>query len=82
MSNDQATPTGTPPGGTGRLAQVIAPRGGLAVPEAPFVIEGIRGYLASFREARTAAGELHRRFGFAGEAGVWRLLTGAVRNLG
>ncbi|HYB49445.1 MAG TPA: ferritin-like protein, partial [Streptosporangiaceae bacterium] len=34
MSESQATP-----GGRGRLAQVIATRGGLAAPEAPFVIE-------------------------------------------
>jgi CDGSH-type Zn-finger protein/truncated hemoglobin YjbI len=38
MSNDQGT-TDVPAGGRGRLAQVIATRGGLAPPEAPFVIE-------------------------------------------
>ena len=31
--------TPSPPGGKGRLAQVIATRGGEAPPEAPFVIE-------------------------------------------
>ena len=30
---------GLPAGGQGRLAQVIATRGGMAAPEAPFVIE-------------------------------------------
>ncbi len=38
MSNDQNA-AGLPAGGAGRLAQVIATRGGLAAPEAPFVIE-------------------------------------------
>jgi CDGSH-type Zn-finger protein/truncated hemoglobin YjbI len=40
MGNDQdAAATGLPAGGRGRLARVIATRGGLAAPEAPFVIE-------------------------------------------
>ena len=40
MGNDQdAAAPGLPAGGRGRLAQVIATRGGLAAPEAPFVIE-------------------------------------------
>src|SRR6266550_1871711 len=40
MANDQdAAAAGLPAGGRGRLAQVIATRGGLAAPEAPFVIE-------------------------------------------
>ena len=40
MGNDQdAAAAGLPAGGQGRLAQVIATRGGLAAPEAPFVIE-------------------------------------------
>jgi Ferritin-like len=39
MSNDQRAPAGVPVGGQGRLAAVIATRGGLAAPEAPFVIE-------------------------------------------
>src|SRR5260370_1485411 len=39
MSNDQSAAVGTPVGGQGRLAQVIATRGGTAAPEAPFVIE-------------------------------------------
>ena len=40
MGNDQDAATAGPPaGGGGRLAQVIATRGGLAAPEAPFVIE-------------------------------------------
>src|SRR5690348_13262654 len=40
MGNDQdAAAAGLPAGGRGRLAQVIATRGGLAAPEAPFVIE-------------------------------------------
>ncbi len=37
--NDQNAAVGVSPGGRGRLAQVIATRGGLAAPEAPFVIE-------------------------------------------
>ena len=40
----------------------------------------IRGYLASFPDARAAAGDLHRRFRFLGDAGVWRLLTSAARD--
>ncbi|HEY1320342.1 MAG TPA: ferritin-like domain-containing protein [Streptosporangiaceae bacterium] len=40
MGNDHdAATAGLPAGGRGRLAQVIATRGGLAAPEAPFVIE-------------------------------------------
>ena len=40
MGNDQdAATAGLPAGGGGRLAQVIATRGGLAAPESPFVIE-------------------------------------------
>jgi CDGSH-type Zn-finger protein/truncated hemoglobin YjbI/ferredoxin len=40
MGNDQdAAAAGLPAGGRGRLAEVIATRGGLAAPEAPFVIE-------------------------------------------
>jgi CDGSH-type Zn-finger protein/truncated hemoglobin YjbI len=39
VSNDRTPVPGTPAGGGGRLAQVIATRGGLASPEAPFVIE-------------------------------------------
>jgi 8-hydroxy-5-deazaflavin:NADPH oxidoreductase len=42
----------------------------------------IRGYLASFPGARSAASDLHRRFRFLGDTGVWRLLTGAARDLG
>ncbi len=38
----------------------------------------IRGYLASFPDARSAAGDLHRRFRFLGDTGVWRLLTSAA----
>jgi hypothetical protein len=39
MNTDQNAATGTTAGGAGRLAAVIATRGGLAPPEAPFVIE-------------------------------------------
>jgi hypothetical protein len=39
MSNDQNAAASAMAGGRGRLAQVIATRGGLAAPEAPFVIE-------------------------------------------
>src|SRR6201982_4285836 len=38
-SAGQPAPPPPPPAGQGRLAQVIAPRGGRAAPEAPFVIE-------------------------------------------
>jgi 3-methyladenine DNA glycosylase Tag len=41
----------------------------------------IRGYLASFPDARSAAGDLHRRFRFLGDAGVW-LLTSAAQDTG
>jgi 3-methyladenine DNA glycosylase Tag len=40
----------------------------------------VRGYLASFPDARSAAGDLHRRFRFLGDASVWRLLTSAARD--
>jgi CDGSH-type Zn-finger protein/truncated hemoglobin YjbI len=39
MSNADSTAAGRPAAGRGRLAQVIATRGGKAAPEAPFVIE-------------------------------------------
>jgi CDGSH-type Zn-finger protein/truncated hemoglobin YjbI len=39
MSSSEGTSTGVAGTGQGRLAQVIATRGGLAAPEAPFVIE-------------------------------------------
>ena len=39
MSTEQNAAAGTTAGGAGRLAAVIATRGGLAAPEAPFVIE-------------------------------------------
>jgi CDGSH-type Zn-finger protein/truncated hemoglobin YjbI len=39
MSGGQDAAAGAPAGGRGRLAQVIATRGGRAEPEAPFVIE-------------------------------------------
>jgi len=39
MGNDPKAAVGVSTGGRGRLAQVIATRGGLAAPEAPFVIE-------------------------------------------
>jgi Ferritin-like len=39
MRNDQNAAVGVSTAGRGRLAQVIATRGGLAAPEAPFVIE-------------------------------------------
>jgi len=42
----------------------------------------IRAYLASFPDARSAAADLHRRFRFLGDTGVWRLLTSAARDLG
>jgi 8-hydroxy-5-deazaflavin:NADPH oxidoreductase len=42
----------------------------------------IRGYLASFPDAPAAAADLHRRFRFLGDTGVWRLLTSAARDLG
>ena len=41
----------------------------------------IRGYLASFPNARSAASDLHR-FRFLGDAGVWRLLTNAAQDAG
>jgi len=44
------------------------------------VYGSIRAYLASFPDARSAAGDLHRRFRFLGDAGVWRLLTSAARD--
>jgi 8-hydroxy-5-deazaflavin:NADPH oxidoreductase len=40
----------------------------------------IRAYLATFPDARTAAGALRRRFRFLGDTGVWRLLTTAARD--
>jgi hypothetical protein len=40
----------------------------------------VRGYLASFPDAHSAAGDLRRRFRFLGDAGVWRLLTSAARD--
>jgi 8-hydroxy-5-deazaflavin:NADPH oxidoreductase len=42
----------------------------------------IRAYLASFPDAHAAAADLHRRFRFLGDTGVWRLLTSASRDLG
>jgi predicted dinucleotide-binding enzyme len=42
----------------------------------------IGAYLASFPDARSAAADLHRRFRFLGDTGVWRLLTSAARDLG
>ena len=39
MSSDQGMAAASTGGGTGRLAELIATRGGLAAPEAPFVIE-------------------------------------------
>ena len=39
MTNDQAPAVSLPAGGRGRLAEVIATRGGKAAPEEPFVIE-------------------------------------------
>ena len=45
------------------------------------VYGSVRGYLASFPDARSAAGDLHRRFRFLGDAGVWRLLTSAARDI-
>lgn len=42
----------------------------------------VRAYLASFPDARAAAADLHRRFRFLGDTGVWRLLTSAARDLG
>jgi 8-hydroxy-5-deazaflavin:NADPH oxidoreductase len=42
----------------------------------------IRAYLGSFPSARAAAADLHKRFRFLGDAGVWRLLTSAARDLG
>ena len=41
----------------------------------------IRAYLASFPDARSAAGALRRRFKFLGDTGVWRLLTSAARDV-
>jgi DNA-3-methyladenine glycosylase I len=40
----------------------------------------IRAYLASFPDARSAAGALRRRFRSLGDTGVWRLLTSAARD--
>jgi 3-methyladenine DNA glycosylase Tag len=40
-----------------------------------------RGYLAAFPDVRSAAGDLHRRFRFLGDAGIWRLLTSAARDV-
>jgi len=42
----------------------------------------VQAYLASFPDARSAAGDLHRRFQFLGDAGVWRLLTSAAQDTG
>ena len=40
----------------------------------------VRAYLASFPDAPAAAADLHRRFRFLGDAGVWRLLASAARD--
>jgi predicted dinucleotide-binding enzyme/3-methyladenine DNA glycosylase Tag len=42
----------------------------------------IRGYLASFPDAGSAATDMRRRFKFLGDTGVWRLLTSASRDIG
>jgi 3-methyladenine DNA glycosylase Tag len=42
----------------------------------------IRAYLASFPDAHAASADMRRRFKFLGDAGVWRLLTSAVRDIG
>jgi len=42
----------------------------------------VRGSPAPFPDARAAASDLHRRFRFLGDTGVWRLLTTAARDLG
>jgi len=42
----------------------------------------IRGYLASFPDAHAVAADLHCRFRFLGDTGVWRLLTSAAGDLG
>lgn len=40
----------------------------------------IRAYLASFADAHAAAGDLHQRFRFLGDTGVWRLLSTAAQD--
>ena len=42
----------------------------------------IRAYFASFPDAHAAAGDVRRRFKFLGDTGVWRLLSGAARDIG
>ena len=42
----------------------------------------IRAYFASFPDAHAASAGLRRRFKFLGDTGVWRLLTGAARDIG
>jgi 3-methyladenine DNA glycosylase Tag/predicted dinucleotide-binding enzyme len=42
----------------------------------------IRAYLASFPDAHAASADMRRRFKFLGDAGVWRLLTSAARDIG
>jgi predicted dinucleotide-binding enzyme/3-methyladenine DNA glycosylase Tag len=42
----------------------------------------IRGYLASFPDARAASADMRRRFKFLGDTGVWRLLISAARDIG
>jgi 8-hydroxy-5-deazaflavin:NADPH oxidoreductase len=42
----------------------------------------IRAYFASFPDAHAAAADMRRRFKFLGDTGVWRLLTGASRDIG
>ena len=42
----------------------------------------VRNYLASFPDAHAAAADLHRRFRFLGDTGVWRLLTSAAHDTG
>lgn len=42
----------------------------------------IRAYFASFPDAHAAAANMRRRFKFLGDTGVWRLLTGASRDIG
>jgi 3-methyladenine DNA glycosylase Tag len=42
----------------------------------------IRAYLASFADAHAASADMRRRFKFLGDTGLWRLLTGASRDIG
>ena len=80
MADAGQTTGNEPSAGRGRLAQLIATRGGTAAPEAPFVIEHREALIARVDGIETAVNRLKMPLAYADQFYVLREHIGFVRD--